>query len=151
MAILAKAKKLAQRYQMLTGKPLGVTGEVAEFEAARLLDLELVEARQAGYDAIRPGKDKHRLQVKGRCVLPGVKQSGRIGKIDIDKEFDGVLLVVMDESFNATAIYEANRQAVIAALKKPGSKARNERGQLSLSKFKSIGKQVWPEKLKGTS
>ncbi len=53
------------------------------------------------------------------------------------------MLVLMDESFNATAIYDADRQAVLEALKAPGSKARNERGQLSLSKFKSIGKQIW--------
>lgn len=39
--ILSEAKKLAQEYRALTGKPLGVTGEVAEYEAARILGLEL--------------------------------------------------------------------------------------------------------------
>ena len=33
--ILRQAKKLAQEYRALTGKPLGITGEVAEYEAAR--------------------------------------------------------------------------------------------------------------------
>ena len=42
MAILAETKRLAQQYRALTGKPLGVTGEVAEFEAARILDLDLL-------------------------------------------------------------------------------------------------------------
>ena len=41
LAILAEAKKLAQRYRVLTGKPLGITGEVAEYEAARILGVEL--------------------------------------------------------------------------------------------------------------
>jgi hypothetical protein len=50
MAILCDAKKLAQEYRTLTGKPLGITGEVAEYEAARLLGVELTPARQAGYD-----------------------------------------------------------------------------------------------------
>lgn len=45
MQTLAEAKRLARRYRTLTGKPLGVTGEVAEFEAARLLGLELVPPR----------------------------------------------------------------------------------------------------------
>jgi hypothetical protein len=36
MEILHDAKKLAQEYRALTGKPRGVTGEVAEYEAARL-------------------------------------------------------------------------------------------------------------------
>lgn len=30
MALLAQAKEIAQRYRELTGKPLGVTGEIAE-------------------------------------------------------------------------------------------------------------------------
>ncbi len=29
LAILAKAKRLAREYRALTGKPLGITGEVA--------------------------------------------------------------------------------------------------------------------------
>jgi hypothetical protein len=144
MTILAQAKGLAQRYRTLTGKPLGITGEVAEFEAARLLGLTLVQARQAGYDAIRAQNGREqRLQIKGRCLLPGHKPGQRISRIDINKEFDGVLLVLMDESFNATAIYEADRSAVIAALTKPGSKSRNEHGALSVSKLKSIGRRIW--------
>jgi hypothetical protein len=35
MEILSQAKALAQRYRALTRQPLGITGEVAEFEAAR--------------------------------------------------------------------------------------------------------------------
>lgn len=143
--ILAAAKTLAQRYRTLTGKPLGITGEVAEFEAARLLDLKLVDARQAGYDAIRIENGvPHRLQIKGRCVLPGAKPGQRMGSLDITKEFDGVLLVLMDASFNATAIYEADRAPVIAALTAPGSKSRNERGALGITKFKAIGRRIWP-------
>lgn len=142
--ILGAAKKLAQRYRVLTGKPLGIAGEVAEFEAARLLGVELVEARQAGYDATRIENGvKHRLQIKGRCLLSGATKSQRLGGIDISKEFDGVLLVLMDENLNATAIYEADRDPVIAAITKPGSKARNERGALAVSNFISIGRQVW--------
>jgi hypothetical protein len=147
MTILAEAKQLAQRYRTRTGKPLGITGEVAEFAAARLLGLALVEARQAGYDAIRIENGKpRRLQIKGRCLLPGHKRGQRISRIDIKKEFDGVLLVLMDECFNATAIYEADRQPVVDALTKSGSKSRNERGALSAWKFKSLGRRVWEKR-----
>lgn len=146
-AILAEAKKLAQRYRALTGKPLGITGEVAEYEAARILGVELTPARQAGYDAveIRDGQP-FRLQIKGRCVLEGSKRSQRIGSIDIQKEFDAVLLVLLDGDFEATAIYEASREAVIAALTTPGSKSRNERWALGIPKFKSIGTARWLRK-----
>lgn len=33
LAILSEAKLLAQEYRILTGKPLGITGDVAEYEA----------------------------------------------------------------------------------------------------------------------
>ncbi len=66
METLRKAKKLAQEYRTLTGKPLGITGEVAEYEAARLLGVQLTPARQAGYDAVeRKGGKTRRLQIKG--------------------------------------------------------------------------------------
>lgn len=51
--ILAQAKRLAREYRQLTGKPLGITGEVAEYEAAQKLDVTLTPARDAGYDAVR--------------------------------------------------------------------------------------------------
>src|SRR6266853_2014071 len=142
LEILSAAKKLAQEYRALTGKPLGVTGEVAEYEAAHLLGVELTPARHAGYDAVRRG-DGRRFQIKGRCLLPGCKPGQRLGSIDIDKEFDSVLMVLLNENFDATEIYQADRPDVVAALTAPGSKARNERGALGVSKFKKIGRRVW--------
>lgn len=145
LRLLGEAKLLAQQYRQLTGKPLGITGEVAEFEAARLLKLTLVEARTAGYDAIHTENGiQRRVQIKGRCLLPGSKRSQRVSRINISKEFDAVLLVLMDDAFNATAIYEADRANVIETLTAPGSKARNERGALDVRKFRSIAKLVWP-------
>lgn len=133
MMILSQAKVLAQRYRALTDKPLGITGEVAEFEAARLLNLELSPARTAGYDAIQPAIGE-RLSIKGRCMLAVSSNGQRIGKIDITKDFDAVLLVLMDESFNATSIWKAQRDQVVEALRAPGSRSRNERGALGVAK-----------------
>ena len=143
MNILRDAKCLALEYRQLTGKPLGITGEVAEYEASRLLGIDLTPARQAGYDAVR-SIDGRCYQIKGRCILPGSKPGQRLGAIDISKEFDAVLLVLLDENFNATAIFEADRDAVIAALVKPGSRSRNERNAMSVNLFKRIGRRVWP-------
>ena len=50
--VLKEAEVLAREYYRPTGKPLGITGEVDEYEAARILGVELTPARQAGYDAI---------------------------------------------------------------------------------------------------
>jgi hypothetical protein len=76
--------------------------------------------------------------------LPNCKPGQRLGRLDIKKTFDGVLLVLHDQNFETTAIYESDRARVIAALTKPGSRARTERGALSVSTFKSIGKKRWP-------
>jgi hypothetical protein len=58
-------------------------------------------ARHAGYDAIRRD-DGWRFQIKGRCMLPGCKPGQRLGSIDIDKEFDAVLMVLLDQNVDAT-------------------------------------------------
>lgn len=147
MEILGEAKKLAQEYYALTGKPLGITGEVAEYEAARILGVELTPARHEGYDAIeRRDNSLRRIQIKGRCLLPNCKPGQRLGSIDVTKDWDAVLLVLLNENFDATAMHEAERAAVLAALSAPGSKSRNERGQLGISKFKAIGKLRWQRK-----
>lgn len=144
LSILKSAKGLAKDYKRLTGKPLGITGEVAEYEAARILGLELSPARQSGYDAFE-GMERsgRRLQIKGRCLEKKCKRGQRIGRIDLKKDWDAVLLVLLDEDFEATEIWEADRAPVEAALKAPGSKSRNERGALSVSKFKTLGRRRW--------
>lgn len=144
MELLADAKRLGRDYYEATGKPLGITGEVAEYEAARLLGIELTPARQAGYDAIEhiDGKER-RLQIKGRCIQDNSKPGQRVGSIRLDHPWEAVLLVLLNPHFEATAIYEAERPEIEAALLLPGSKARNERGALAVSKFKSIGRLRW--------
>ena len=138
-------KPLAREYYEITGRPLGVTAEIAEYEAARILGLKLSPARQPGYDAIRTSPDGDQLlQIKGRCLSTSSKPGQRLGSIDLEKEWDAVLLVLLDQRYAPTAIYEGDRPAIADALLKPGSKARNERGQLSVSKFKSIGREIWP-------
>jgi len=144
--LLAEAKRLARQYDGLTKRPLGITGEVAEYEAIRLLRLSPAPEREPGYDAegvVRNGR-REQLQIKGRCFPGKVNPGARIGAIDLSKPWDAVLLVLLNADFDATAIYRADRSAVRGALLAPGSRARNERGQLSVSKFKAIGRRVWP-------
>jgi len=135
------AKVAAKRYRELTGKPLGITGEVGEVLAAKLLGLKLAGARQTGYDAI--GSDGNRVQIKSRCILPDSKSGQRLGTIRLDREWDSVVLILLDDVFEPIAIYEADRTKVEKELRRPGSKARNQRGSLSVNKFKSIGKLRW--------
>lgn len=66
-AIIKQAKRLAMEYRKVTGKPLGLTGEIGEYEAAAILDLDLATARTPGYDA----RDScgRRYQIKTRVIL----------------------------------------------------------------------------------
>lgn len=140
--ILEAAKDVAFRFKNLTGKPLGITGEIAEFSAAKLLDLKLAEARQAGYDAV--DSTGRKIQIKGRCLPEKPAAGQRLGSIRLDHEWDSVLLVLLDQRFEVFEMWEAGRPAVEKAILAPGSKARNKRGALSVGKFKQIGTRVWP-------
>jgi hypothetical protein len=139
--VLADAKRLAVEYYKLTGKPLGVTGEVAEFVAAENLGLQLVSARTHGYDALRGSE---RIQIKGRAHGKKTDSGQKIGAIRTDAAGDAVLLVLLDNATLETReIWEASFEAVLRRLKIPGSKAR-ARGVLSVPEFKAIGRRTWP-------
>ena len=144
LELLQQTTRIAREYYRLTGRPLGVTGEIAEAEAVRLLGLDLAGPRQEGYDATRrQGRGVEHVQVKGRVMQPGHTDSAKIGAISFKHEWDTVALVLLNEEFVTTAIYEATRESIGAELTRPGSKAR-QRGVLSVSMFKRLGKQVWP-------
>ena len=142
--ILADVRELAVEYYQLTGKPLGVTGEIGEFDAAEKMELELATARTDGYDAIRCDGPYRRVQIKSRWKRDGVKW-GRVPRIDTSKEFDSVMLVLMCGNYEVHEIWEAARQAVIDRLDEPGSISRNVRRQMAVSQFKSIADKVWPK------
>ncbi len=143
-SIIEEVKKLAAEYYLLTGKPLGVTGEIAEHTAARLLDLELVPARTTGYDAIRRvGKRVEKIQIKGRAVGQNSKPGQRLGTIKKDADCDTVMLVLLDSAtLEPIEISEARMTDVIQLLEATDSKAR-ARGSLGVSTFKTKARIVW--------
>lgn len=141
-AVIERARAVAIEYYQLTGRPLGITGEVGEYEAARLLNLTLAKAREAGYDAT--DANGRRIQIKARSIPAAKRIVGqRLGSIKLEQPWDAVLLVLMNEEFRPLMIYEASRDAITAALRAPGSKARNKRGALAIAQFKRIGTKVW--------
>lgn len=72
-----------------------------------------------------------------------VKVDWSVGSIDLAQPFDAVLLVLLDLDFNAFAMYESSRDAVVSALTKPGSKARNECGARGIRQFIAISDCHW--------
>ena len=109
-------------------------------DSARLI---LATMSVPGHDAIDDAG--FRYQIKSRAVPDsGRANSQRLGSIKPAQEWDAVLMVLMDQSLRTLEIWRAERDAVVTALTLPGSKARNERGALSVSKFRQIGTRAWP-------
>lgn len=144
--ILSKAKELAAEYYRLTGKPLGITGEVAEYVAAEALNLELAPPRTKGYDAIRKTETGDiRIQIKGRAFGETSKRSQRLGTIKKGAPCDKVLLVLLDSgTLEPREMWEAPMAKVEERLAVPGSRAR-ERGSLGVREFKCLADRVWPQ------
>ncbi len=140
--LVAQARKLAVEYRKATGQPLGISAEIAKQDAARLLDLELCQRAEGGYDAVgRSGRrDGKRIQIKGRAIFDESKSGQRIGQLKVEQPWDCVVLIIMDENFEPVEIYEAGREEIIEALKSGGG---NKRGAMSVAKFKIIGRLAW--------
>ena len=143
--LIAEARRLAAEYRRATGRPLaGVSGEIAEYDAARLLDLELCRERPGGWDAVGRGRRAgKRIQIKARAIFDERKSGHRIGQLKLDKEWDSVVLVLFDENFEPFEIWEAERADVEEAVAASRASSRARRGALSVARFKRIGRLVW--------
>jgi len=143
--LITEARRIAAEYRRATGKPLpGVSSEVCQFDAARLLDLELVGSAAGGYDAVGRGKrDGQRILIKGRAIFDENKTGQRIGQLKLEQEWDSVVLVLMDDDLEPFDIYEASRDEIQQALDDASPSKRNKRGAMSVAKFKAIGHLAW--------
>jgi hypothetical protein len=130
----------AIKYQKLTGKKLGVTGEVGELLAARRLKLQLCSSSiEAGFDA----KDKSgkKVQIKSRRSEQGEVPSpkGRTGTFSKHK-FDYALLVLLSDKYKILEIWRAGYASVSVLVKK--HKRRNP----TIQEFEDIAnKRVYPK------
>lgn len=143
-ALIAQTRRLAAEFRAVTGKPLPVSAAIAQYDASRLLELDPVSAGSAGYDAIgRGSRAGRRIQIKGRVIPDEGRAAHRIGQLKLDQDWDILMLVLMDEQFEPSHIYEAERPIIEACLKDTRHKRRNSRGAMSVAKFKNIARLVW--------
>ncbi len=143
--LIAEARRLAAEFRRTTGKPLpGVSGEIAEHDAAELLNLELCDDRTAGYDAVgRGSRDGKRIQIKARVIFDEEKSGQRVGQLKLEKEWDSVVLVIMDENYQTVEIYEAERDDILDSMDDTARSNRKKRGAMSVARFKIISRLVW--------
>ncbi len=140
--LIAQARQLAAEYRRTMGKPLpGISNEIAEHDAIRLLDLEPEPGNDVSWDAIDP-ETGWRMQIKSRTIFDESKSGQRIGQLKMNQEWDAVVLVLMDEDYEPYEIYQALREDLAGSVD-ASSSSRAKRGAMSVARFKIIGELVW--------
>lgn len=138
--LMSEARRLAREYRTATGKTLPITGEIAVNDAIRVLGMEPATDTDLGYDAILQRRGENlRVQIKGRAILNAARGGHRLGQLKPEREWDGILLVLMDDEYESREIYLAERESVIEAI----AANSNKRGSLSIARFRNIGELVW--------
>ena len=143
--LMHETRQLAAKYREATGSTLPITGEIARFDAARALNLSLINDPNSPIDAT--GKEGHRqdkrIIIKGRAIFDSSKASPRIGQLNPEQDWDLAVLVLFDEHYDVDKIYEASREAIADALDNKKDSNRKKRGAMSIAQFKIIGERVW--------
>lgn len=145
--LISETRRIAAEYRRATGKSLAVSGEIAKHDACVLLGLEPVEAVSAGgYDAVGTRFDwqDKKIQIKGRAIFDEGKSGQRIGQLKLDKDWDAVALVLMDEDFKPMEVHLVSRTVLEQELKNETGNRKN-RGAMSVAKFKHLARLVWTE------
>lgn len=142
--LMDETRRLAAEYRRSTGSTLPVSAELAKFDAMELLGLRAPEEPAKGVDALRDGaQDVERIQIKGRVIFDAQKAGQRVGQLNLDADWDAVLLVIMNENYQTTAIYSLSRQRLLDELNQAPASKNNTRGAISVKKFQAIAEQVW--------
>jgi hypothetical protein len=142
--LIAQARHLAAEYRRTMGRPLpGVSNEIAEHDAIRLLGLEpRPQGPEGGYQATDPARGGLRIQIKSRTIFDEQKGGQRIGQLNLEQPWDALVLVLMDADYEPYEIYEVERENVVEAM--AGISAnRAKRGALSVARLKIIGRLAW--------
>lgn len=142
--LMNETRRLAAEYRRSTGSTLPVSAELAKFDAISLLDMRAVDKPECGVDALRDtGQGIERVQIKGRVIFDPKKTGQRVGQLNLDAGWDVVLLVMMNENYQCTAIFSVTKTQLLAALTEQKNGKTNMRGALSVKKFQAIAEQIW--------
>ena len=142
--LMDETRRLAAEYRRSTGSTLPVSAELAKFDAISLLGLRSLDEPESGVDALRDTEQGiERIQIKGRVIFDPKKAGQRVGQLNLDANWDVVLLVMMNESYQSTAIYSISKSHLLKVLAEQQDSRNNARGALSVKKFQAIAEQVW--------
>lgn len=127
---------LAIRYRERFEKNLGITSEIGEYKASRLLNLTRADGNiNKGFDAVdKAGK---KVQIKSRIFIRKQERTGQFSNFD----FDYAVLVLMSSEYEVLEIWKASRRKIKGEIERQAYK----RPSLSINKFKSIALKIYPQ------
>ena len=76
-------------------------------------------------------------------IFDSSKSGQRVGQLNLDADWDVVLLVLMDEEYRCTDIFSVTKQVLLTALTEQKDGKVNVRGALSVKKFQAIAEHFW--------
>jgi len=123
----------AIEYQSVTGRKLGITGEVGEIIVADKMSLKLLaDPIAAGFDAV---DDSGKLyQIKAcRNRRTGIGKTGRFST----HHFNLALVGIFDANYVLTELWQASIEVLEPVL------AREPRRNPSISRFKSVATRIF--------
>lgn len=143
--LMQQTRQLAARYRKTTGNTLPITGEIARFDVAKALSLDLNDNLTLGYDAIGQGqRDGLKILIKGRVIFEDSHSTPRIGQLNPDGRWDCVVMILFDDDYMPVEMYKASAEEISSALQGKAESKNKKRGAMSVAQFKIIGELVWP-------
>lgn len=139
--LMEQTRQLAAEYYRTTQQTLPVSHELAKYDAARLLGLELTQDPQAGFDAT--SNDQRRMVVKSRVLLRQDLRGLRIGQVNPAPTWDALLLVTLAADYHPQQIFSLTYDQYCTAIAQPSRATVTKRRPLSIAKFIAIGEEIW--------
>ncbi len=142
-SLIEETRRLAAEFRRTTGTMLPVSGEIARYDVCQKLNLLPNECRSDGYDAtgLEGERKGLKIQIKSRVVGDRVKSGHRIGQLNLEKDWDRLILSLMNHDFEPTEMYELGRDQLTAIIQ--DKSRQSKRGMISVARFRAVGKKVW--------
>ncbi|WP_196138066.1 hypothetical protein [Aliikangiella sp. G2MR2-5] len=137
--IMEQTRLVAADYRNTTGNALPVTAELARFDAVDKLHLKKV-SQDEGVDALDPEDANVRYQIKGRVIFKGGKARQKLGQLNLESDWNQLLMVIYDADYQPSEIYKIDRKIIEQELE---NTQKDKRGSMTVAKYKAIGALVW--------
>lgn len=141
--LMQETRRLAAEYRQSTGQTLPISGELARYDAARLLRLSPLTTplKSVDFKGLEGPLAEQLIQVKSRVIFDEHKSGYRIGQLNLGADWQICALVLYEANYEPFAIYIATQADIAESLQK--RLASSARGQMSLAQFKRLSTLVW--------